>query len=232
MKLSVSVRTVIIWLFASVLVANAIGVVSRMVENLLGYEGTSKIVRLFHVGQEGNITTWFSSMLLSMSAVLLALIAAGKRARREPYIKHWTGLAVIFIYLSLDEAAKIHELTIDPLREALNLTGALYYAWVIVAIPLLLLLAVLYLHFLLDLPGMTRLLFVAAGAIYVFGGMGMDMVGGIVLTSDLERSLALADLLIIIEEFLENVGVALFITALVLYMKQEPDMNELTLKLS
>ena len=117
MKLSIPVRTIIIWLFILVVVVNAIGVFGRIVEELLDYEGTSRLVALFHCGQEGNVTTWFSSMLLLVSAALLALIAAGKRKLGQPYTGHWAGLALIFLYLSLDEAARIHELTIDPLRE-------------------------------------------------------------------------------------------------------------------
>ncbi len=231
MKLSISVKTIIIWLFILVVAVNAIAVVGRIVENLLDYEGTTGIVSLFHVGREGNITTWISSMLLLASAVLLALVAAGKGKHGEPYVRHRAGLALIFIYLSVDEAARIHELTIDPIREAINPSGIFYYAWVIVAIPLLLLFAILYLRFLLDLPRTTRLLFIASSAIYVFAALGMDMIGGFVLTSDMDHSSAIADALIVLEEFLENGGIALFITALILYLKQDQELHEITFEL-
>lgn len=231
MKLSISVKTIIIWLFILVVAVNAIGVVGRIVENLLDYEGTTGIVSLFHVGREGNITTWFSSMLLLASAVLLALVAVGKGKHGEPYVRHWAGLALIFLYLSVDEAARIHELTIDPIREAINPSGIFYYAWVIVAIPLLLLFVILGLRFLLDLPRTTRLLFIASGAIYVFAALGLDMIGGFVLTSDMDHSSAIADALIVLEEFLENGGIALFITTLILYLKQDQEMHEITFEL-
>jgi hypothetical protein len=231
MKLTIGVRHIIIWLFVLVLLVNALGIFGRTVEELLGYEGTSRVVRLFHVGLEGNITTWFSSILLLSSAALLAVIALGKRRLGQPYVGHWLGLALIFLYLSIDEAARVHELTIDPLREAFNPSGVLYYAWVIVAIPLVLLFALLYLRFLLALPRTTQLLFVAAGAMYVFAALGMDMIGGLVLTSDLESSAIIADALVILEEFSENAAVALFISALLLYMKQDWELHEITLDL-
>jgi len=232
MKLSISVKSAIIWLFVLVIVVNGLGVLGRIVENLLGYEETTSLVKLFHVGLEGNITTYFSSLLLLISGVLLALIAAVKRANGERYIRHWAGLALIFFYLSLDEAVKIHELTIDPLREAFNPSGIFYYAWVIVAIPLVIIVGLIYLRFLLDLPPNTRLLFIASGAIFVFGALGMDLIAGVFLSSDWERSSAIVTGLIILEEFLENVGIALFISSLLLYMRQDPTLTVTTVELT
>ena len=48
MKLMLSARSLIIWLFILVLVVNAIGFIGRSVEFLVGYEGTTEFVSLFH----------------------------------------------------------------------------------------------------------------------------------------------------------------------------------------
>ena len=47
-----------------------------------------------------------------------------------PY-QWWTRLALVFVYLSLDEALSFHERLNRPVRDLLDTSGALYYAWVI-----------------------------------------------------------------------------------------------------
>lgn len=220
MTLQISSKKSISVLFVLVFVMNAIGVFGRFIENLLGYERTTPVVRLFHVAQEGNITTWFSSILLLISAVLLALIAKARKSNEDTYVLHWALLAIVFLYMSIDEAARIHELTIEPLRNALNVSGIFYYAWVIIAIPAILFVGIFYLRFLLNLPRSTRLLFLLAGAIFIFGGLGLELIGGYVVSQDLDGYSSVAPIVYTIEEFMENLGVAIFIAALILYMKQ------------
>ena len=231
MKIRISTKSVAVWLTGIVVAVNLIGVVGRAFENLLGYQDTTELVRLFHVGYEGNITSWVSSLLLLISAVLLAAIAIGKRQHGGPYLRHWSVLALIFVYLSVDEAARIHELTMYPIRSAFDPTGVFYYAWVIVAIPLVLLFAVSYLGFLRALPRDTRIQFVIAGLIFVIGAIGMDMLGGLFITSDLERGQSIAVLIQIIEEFLENMGIVVFIVAIVSYLRSSKGMNHIALEI-
>lgn len=64
---------------------------------------------LLKVGEESNIPTWFSSVQLFMVAVVLLPIVLRDSERRKP--STW-GLALVpglFLFLSLDEAATIHE---------------------------------------------------------------------------------------------------------------------------
>ncbi len=231
MKITIDSKKIILALFVLVIVLNSIGIVGRLIENLLGYEETTNLVKQFHVNREGNITNWFSSMLLFASATLLALIARARHVYDLSYVRHWAFLSFIFLYMSIDEAVRIHELTMDPLRKVFRATGIFHYAWVIIAIPMIIILAVLYFRFLLDLPRVTRILFIAAGAIFVFGALGLELVGGYIVTSDLDGASALANIFIVLEEFLENVGIALFISALILYMKQLPSEGDFELGL-
>ncbi|MBL8043802.1 MAG: hypothetical protein JNL86_12875 [Nitrospira sp.] len=65
-------------------------------------------------------------MILLLRAALLTVVArcewrVGGKDRR-----HWAGLAEIFYYLSLDEAAQIHEMF--KLFEGLHPTGHVYYS--------------------------------------------------------------------------------------------------------
>jgi hypothetical protein len=86
--------------------------------------------QMFILDFEANVPTWFSSGLLLYAAVLLALLAADASCGARPFVNHWRFLAVLFVYLSIDEAVSIHELAGPPLR-ALGARGARYHAWII-----------------------------------------------------------------------------------------------------
>ena len=123
MTLKISIKKIAIWLTSVVLALNSISFVSKTIEYIFGYEETPIFVRLFHVAREGNISSWFSSLLLLFSAILLALIALAKKEQKVPYLRHWSIMSIIFFYLSLDEAASIHELSGKLVRSILNVSG-------------------------------------------------------------------------------------------------------------
>ena len=71
----------------------------------------SKIyIRIFDVNGEANIPTWFSSLLLVLNSFILAIIAIRTKAQQGRYYTQWFVLAVVFLYLSIDEAALLHEM--------------------------------------------------------------------------------------------------------------------------
>jgi len=70
-------------------------------------------VPMFYVGNEQNVPTWYSSVTLLASASLFA-VAARAEWRNGRFAPYWLGLAVIFIALSIDEVASIHERTSEP----------------------------------------------------------------------------------------------------------------------
>jgi hypothetical protein len=218
MNLSISSRKIAFWLLVAVLILNLASFVARVIENLLGYVGTSELVRLINVSEEGNITTWFSALLLLFSAVLFALIAWARSGRGDSYVRHWNVLAIIFLFMSVDEAARIHELTQGPLRSLLHPSGIFHYPWVIVAIPLVLIFVVAYLGFLRHLPKDTTRLLILAGALYVVGALGMDMIGGLFIDQTVGGQKVLP-LIQTVEEFLENVGIVVLIYALLSYIQ-------------
>ena len=223
-------RKITLWLTIITLVLNFLGVIGRGIEFLLGIEETTEIVRLVHVAEEGNLTTWFSAMLLLISSILLGLIASASDKQGKPYVKHWAFLSIIFFLMCLDESARIHELTIEPLRSLLNVSGMFHYAWVILAIPSLILLVVFYWKFLRDLPEKSRLLIIITGIAYIISAMGMDMVVGYFISNDSAPRL-LEPLLITIEELGENLAIVLFIYALLSHIKSYMMISEINLQI-
>lgn len=65
--------------------------------------------QLFKVGEEGNLPTWFSStQLFTVGAILLVIVWPDVKRHRPT---SWSLIVVpgLFLYLSLDEAATLHE---------------------------------------------------------------------------------------------------------------------------
>jgi len=193
--------------------ASALGLWSKY---FLNHDVVFGLIRLFDLNGDANIPTWYSSSLLLLCALLLAIIGHAQKGHHDLYARHWQVLALIFLYISLDEAARIHKLTM-PLREAVRLPGLLYDAWAIPGGGILLILGFFYPRFLVALPAKTRRLFVVAESVYVSGAMGVEMVEGSLAGLYREQRFLLL-ILANIEEIGEIVGTALFLYALLVYI--------------
>lgn len=183
------------------------------------------------MNQEYNLPTWYQRVSLFSCFLLLTVIAAAARAGADRYTRHWVILALVFLYLSADEFLVIHE-RLDALRSVFPTRDAFYYTWVIPAAFLVLLFALAYLKFLFHLPDRTRSLFIAAGALYVGGALGMEMVTGSAIDSraDIlaaEETFNFA-VLNAIEEFLEMGGIVVFVNGLLSYLNLHPQAGEVT----
>lgn len=172
---------------------------------------------LLDMDAEQTIPTWYSSSLLLLCAGLLAVIAQIKMKNVAPYRYHWSLLSAIFLGLSVDEAVGLHEKAIEPLRESFNLTGLLYFSWIIPGIAFLLAFILLYIKFLRHLPKQTQNLFLIGGAIYVLGSIGIEMIGGMFWES-IGPYTILYQVVAITEELFEMLGVNIFIYALLSYI--------------
>lgn len=198
-------------------------VVEYLIENVL--DATThftfiQIIDLFSVNAEQTIPTWYSILLLFGASVLLMNLAAAHHIQRDPDARYWTGLALLFLYLSMDEGAVIHEIAATALQNHFSLTGFLTFGWQLVAVPLVIVFGLLYLRFLFRLPSRTRLLFVVAGVIYAGGALVVEGISANQLSLDGDISfpyLAIAT----VEEFCEMLGVIVFIYALLSYAAEK-----------
>ncbi len=201
------------------LVLCAQSLVGKAVEFKLGTHSTYfiyQVVRLINVNRESSLPTWYSSTLLFTCAALLAVIAYAQRFRHAPYARHWSGLAVLFLYLSIDEGAEIHEKLTPPVRDALHTTGFLYFGWVVAGALFVVVIGLLYLSFVIHLPSRTRALVILAGALYVGGALGLDSVGAKDWYEEGGTSLGYSAIGTV-EELCEMLGLVVFIYALLTY---------------
>lgn len=77
------------------------------------------LVQRFNIDAEANIPAWLSTILLfsvSMTAFFIYRLDSGLSRVDSRWRKFWIGLGLLFLFLSLDEAAQIHEI-IDQLTD-------------------------------------------------------------------------------------------------------------------
>ncbi len=166
------------------------------------------LVGFLSLSYEGNLPTWYAASLLLLCAVMLGVVASeipsGGSGRR-----HWWALAILFGFMSLDEAAEMHE----HLGGLIGTGGVLYFDWVIPAAVVVALVGLAYLPFLRQLPPRTRNRFVLAGAIYVGGALLMELPLGWWTERHGAENLGYA-LIDWVEEVLELAGVSGFLAAI------------------
>jgi len=142
------------------------------------FDGFDRLVLLLDVDLEANVPSWFSCSLLLGAAVLLWGTSRAGVVSGDRWSRHWAVLAVVFVYLSLDELAGLHELAIPVVDRVLDVGGVLTFGWVVVAAPPVAALALVYVGFLRALPRRTAVGLLSAGALYVGGALGVELLGG------------------------------------------------------
>lgn len=125
-------RQLVRLLTAGMVVVVALGACT-IVLRALGHDYVFGLLDKFDLDQEMNIPTWYSSFLLLAGAALCATVALAERRAGERFARHWTGLAIIFLLLSIDEIASIHGLPNGSLRRAMALPPWFRFVWVIPA---------------------------------------------------------------------------------------------------
>lgn len=182
------------------------------------------LVPMFHLNLEGNVPAFFSAMLLFLSSLLLAIIASVERSSGSLAPSRWTILAGGFFLMAVDEWVGLHELLIAPVG---RLTGegpfgTLYFAWILPATILVLILGCFFVPFLRALPVGVRTAMLWAASLYLGGSLGFEALGGAYYWRYGPDNLTY-DLLVAIEESLEMFGVILFIRTLLVYARERFD---------
>ncbi|ANY06960.1 hypothetical protein [Pseudonocardia sp. HH130630-07] len=134
-----------------------------------------EIPAAIRLGNELNVSTWFSSALHLTNAGVLALIAANS-VRRERW--RWILLSLSCAVVAMDETAANHEQIGWIIHTTFGTSGFLTYAWIIPAVALVAVVALLCLPMVLRRPG--GYVVVAGAALFLFGSVGLESIGGAV----------------------------------------------------
>lgn len=147
---------------------------------------------------------------------MVALVALDALARKSRWGRHWAGLSIVYVVLSMDETSEIHERIGSWLRAHVNLHGPFHYAGVIPMLALAVFVGVTYIRFLGALPRDTLLGVLVSAALYVGGAAGVEAASGWWAEGHGSKSTALL-LVSTVEENLEMFGTLLFVLVVLAY---------------
>ena len=219
--LSISIQKTVRFLFFITIIISILGLLRNIFEYVLMFDYGTELLDVFNLNEEQNIPAWYSSVILLLCGIIIYLISLYKKSLKDKYHSHWFWLSIIFCYLSLDESISIHE---DfKLRFLFNKNHILYNdSWVIAFSILVGIFIFTYRRFLQNLPQKTRKMFIISGCIYICGSAGLEIVGS--FTQEFYGKASMIHALIVTaEEFLEMIGIVVFINTLLAYVESEID---------
>lgn len=193
-------------------IAHLFVVYLRRVHDLDVVMGLSKLFDFYH---ENNFPSYFAALLLLGAAALLAVIGTSSSPEFRRFRFWWLLLALVFAFLSCDELLALHERLMLPTRQSLHTTGLLYAAWIIPYGAALLVLAVFYLRWFMNLPVATRWRFLTSAGLFLMGAIVLEALSGAEWELHKSRTLLL-DACIFFEDVFEMAGVIVFIRALLI----------------
>ena len=171
---------------------------------------------MFLMDLEYNAPTWFSTVLLMTASLVLAGTAQSPIG--ELHRRTWTGLSLLFVALSMDEAVSIHEKLI-PIGRELGMSGWLSHSWVVAGAALVVVVFLLILPMLRSLPKPTLTVFLVAAGLYLSGVLVVEAFGGRYAETHGYTNFHYY-LITTLEEGLELAGIATFIWGLLSYQER------------
>jgi len=202
-----------------VIILSLLTVISTYVFNrgrLLG------LIPMFNMDREANVPTLFAVMLLFAAAGLFYLLSRQLIASSDRFSRHVTLLSYIFTFMAVDEFTSIHELLLNPLGALTPKTGIFHFSWVIVGIPVVIIVGLYFLKFFLSQSKECKVGLFLAGFLYVFGAIGMEMVGGSIASAYGNKHIAYG-LAALIEESCETFGIIILINTLIAQLQKSEE---------
>ena len=211
----------LIVIFLSLLTVISISIFHR--GRLLG------LIEMFNTDREANIPTLLAFLLLLTAGGLFFLLSRQRIASSDKFAKHVTLLSYIFIFMAVDEYTSIHEL-FNALGVLVPNIGIFHFSWVIVGIPVAFIVGLYFLRFFLAQSKDFKIGLFLAGFLYIFGAIGMEMVGGRIHFLYGYEHIAYG-LVSLIEESCEFFGVIILINTLIAQLQKSGEDTLLLLSL-
>ena len=220
MELNIRLKKFIKFQLVAVTLIVLLGLFTYIFRDITGFGTLFGFLRLLDVGSEQSIPTYFSLLNLLLSSILLYIIFKFEKSKKNKGSKYWLFLSILFVFLSIDESASIHE-NFDLVYEYMAYKGMIpllleTHQWLFFALLFVSIIGVVLIPFFKMLSKSTLRYFLISGAIFVIGAMGFEFLGAIMLKTGIAESKD--DLIFsirrIFEGGLEMYGIALFNIAL------------------
>lgn len=178
-------------------------------------------IHVFDMEYESSFATLLT--VICMLLCVLTLIANGESSRDDKpvWIRwSWHLLALVFCYLAFDEAFRVHEYAILHWQFNYDFLDFLYYPWVLPYLIFAATVAIIYIPFLLKIPRNIAVRMVIAGACYVGGAAGVEIIQALEDRASQSTETIPYMLYYTVEESMELMGIFLFLHALLLSLHQ------------
>jgi hypothetical protein len=186
------------------------------------------LARLFGLGHEGNVPTWYASATLLLAGLLAGAAAVLRHLAGDRIARQWAFLALVLVLMSLDETASIHEtfpsLAAWFIARPEGRTWYVDYAWLAPGVLVLPLLVAWFAPLWRSLRPEVRSRFTVAAAVFFGGAVGVEAAeaacAGVLGIEEAETS-PIYSAIWTTQEILEMVGVAAFLLALLDHLALE-----------
>jgi hypothetical protein len=213
----VQTKSLVRWLWMTMAVMVLLGLFRDIMRSFFGCDRMGGLGPLIDLDEEYNIPTLFSVVLLLLASV--ASFLGCKLFPPESVSRRWGWylLSVGFLAMAVDEFVGIHDRIGAIAKELFGeeaFHGSFRFVWPIPALGLLIVLACIFIPFLRHMPTVLRRRLCLAGFVYVFGAVGMEMIGGYYYENVANGNHADFgySMLTVVEETLEMTGIILFIS--------------------
>jgi hypothetical protein len=210
---TISLRAFQRFQYGVVTVLVILGTVHYLLREFVEPTTIHQITTLFDVGKEQSITTAFATLNLFVASILLFAVYVISKFRCERIAIYWLILCIIFVLLSIDETATIHEKAgrLDGFT-GFDAFNSVYTKWVIYGAIFAGAVFFFFIPLLLALPRRTAAMILLSGGIFIIGALGFEYLGGIMLKTGFveDRSDLIYKVRRLFEEGFELYGIALF----------------------
>ena len=174
-EIRISASKTVRFLFAILLFFFAGSLTARYIGWKTGHRHLGGIVPILNMDGDNGAPTWYNSFLLMATALVAALIARYQVADKARFRFHWNALAVVFLFMSVDEVACIHEKIGHFIYARLGTVGLSHgiFASGFILPGLILSIAALFFFvpLLRSLPKKTAWMLLLSGAVYLSGAL-------------------------------------------------------------
>ena len=228
MNISISIYKILKMFSYIIIILTFLSVSSQIYKFELNNGEDRYITDMLNFDKESNFPTLYATLTLFFCSLMLFVITYSKKTTNDKYYIQWFLLGFLFFLMATDEILMLHEQLSSPIRSVLKTEHIIFFSWVIPAVIFIIIFFISYLRFLKNLPDIFRNLFLTSGVIYIFGAVGMEIIGSRIVTDYGQDNLFYA-LITNVEELFEMIGILLFIYTLLSYIKTY--LNNFSLKL-
>lgn len=189
------------------------------------------LVGRLDVDNEISIPTWWSQLLLFIPAALGVFAYKAARYHKHPGAGWWLAFSALFVFLSMDEGAMLHEAFITKFREWTTdgtATGLANHLWLIPVVVVFCLLLIPFIKFVRTLPKRAAALLAAGVGTFALGAIVYETFG-LIMFSDASPFLY-HGVNVAIEEALEMSGACITIYGVLEYLRLRAPITLISLR--